>query len=240
MRELAAETGESLTAAITVAVRERLERVRGRRPARAARPRTGEHRRPQRRAADPRCASSADEILGYGAEGSRREPKMVVDTSALVAVLFGEPERDAFVDAAGRAPRPADLRRDAARGVDRHAARTGETGSATSTHCWRRSRCRPVAVDAAQAYLARDAFARFGKGRSPAGLNFGDCFSYALAQTMGRPLLFKGEDFARTDVMPAVTRDAAGPATLERPASATRPRCAAACAPAARRGASPW
>ena len=53
--------------------------------------------------------------------------------------------------------------------------------------------------------LARDAFAQFGKRRSPAGLNYGDCFSYALAQAMGRRLLFKGSDFAQTDVMPAVT-----------------------------------
>jgi ribonuclease VapC len=63
---------------------------------------------------------------------------------------------------------------------------------------------RCVAVDSVQAYLARDAFARFGKGRAAAGLNFGDCFSYALARTTGRPLLFKGGDFSQTDVTPAV------------------------------------
>ena len=58
-------------------------------------------------------------------------------------------------------------------------------------------------VDSAQAHVARDAFARFGKGRAPAGLNFGDCFAYALATVTDRPLLFKGADFARTDVTPA-------------------------------------
>ncbi len=62
---------------------------------------------------------------------------------------------------------------------------------------------RPVAVGVAQAYLARDAFVRSGKGQAPAGLNFGDCFSYALAQSMGRTLLFKGDDFTQTDVTPA-------------------------------------
>jgi ribonuclease VapC len=62
---------------------------------------------------------------------------------------------------------------------------------------------RPIAVDAAQAYLARDAYARFGKGRAPAGLNFGDCFAYALAQMTARPLLFKGADLELTDVRPA-------------------------------------
>lgn len=58
-------------------------------------------------------------------------------------------------------------------------------------------------VDQALAQRAADAFARFGKGRHPAGLNFGDCFSYALAQSLGAPLLFKGNDFARTDLIPA-------------------------------------
>ncbi len=48
--------------------------------------------------------------------------------------------------------------------------------------------------------LATDAFRRFGKGRHPAGLNFGDCFAYALARATGQPLLFKGDDFARTDI----------------------------------------
>jgi ribonuclease VapC len=57
-----------------------------------------------------------------------------------------------------------------------------------------------VPVDREQMLLARDGFRRFGKGRHRAGLNFGDCFSYALAVATGEPLLFKGEDFGRTDV----------------------------------------
>ena len=56
-------------------------------------------------------------------------------------------------------------------------------------------------VTAEQAMLARQGFALFGKGRHKAGLNFGDCFSYALAKQMGEPLLFKGNDFSRTDVL---------------------------------------
>lgn len=55
-------------------------------------------------------------------------------------------------------------------------------------------------VDHALARLAADAFVRFGKGRHPAGLNFGDCFSYALAKSLGAPLLYKGNDFAKTDI----------------------------------------
>jgi len=57
-----------------------------------------------------------------------------------------------------------------------------------------------VPVDAAQADLARRAWRRFGKGRSPAGLNFGDCFSYALAALRQEPLVYKGNDFSKTDI----------------------------------------
>jgi ribonuclease VapC len=57
-----------------------------------------------------------------------------------------------------------------------------------------------VPVDAEQARLARTAFSQFAKGRHPAGLNYGDCFSYALAKALGEPLLYKGNDFAQTDI----------------------------------------
>jgi ribonuclease VapC len=65
-----------------------------------------------------------------------------------------------------------------------------------------KARIEIVAVDAEQARVARRAFSRSGKGRHPAGLNFGDCFAYALAQTRNEPLLFKGDDFVRTDISP--------------------------------------
>jgi ribonuclease VapC len=58
-------------------------------------------------------------------------------------------------------------------------------------------------VTRAQALIARDAYRRFGRGNHPAGLNFGDCFAYALAKERNLPLLFKGDDFARTDLRPA-------------------------------------
>jgi ribonuclease VapC len=60
-----------------------------------------------------------------------------------------------------------------------------------------------VPVSLTQAKLALEAFRNFGKGRHPAGLNFGDCFSYALAKSAAEPLLFKGKDFAMTDVLVA-------------------------------------
>jgi ribonuclease VapC len=56
-------------------------------------------------------------------------------------------------------------------------------------------------VDVEQGKVARDAFSRFGKGRHPAGLNLGDCFAYALARVLGEPLLYRGDDFSRTDVI---------------------------------------
>lgn len=87
---------------------------------------------------------------------------MVLDTSALIAILLGEPERDL---------------------------------AAAAVRC--------VAVDSVQAKLARDAFRCFGKGRDLAGLNYGDCCSYALAAALGRSLLFKGAEFARTDITDA-------------------------------------
>ena len=55
-----------------------------------------------------------------------------------------------------------------------------------------------------QALLAHQAYSDYGKGRHPAGLNFGDCFSYALAKVTGEPLLFKGDDFSKTDIQPAL------------------------------------
>lgn len=62
-----------------------------------------------------------------------------------------------------------------------------------------------IAHDAALAMIAREAFLRFGKGRHPAGLNFGDCAAYALAKANDAPLLFKGKDFTQTDITPAVS-----------------------------------
>lgn len=61
-----------------------------------------------------------------------------------------------------------------------------------------------VPLDLDQARLAADAFLRFGRGRHPAGLNYGDCFAYALATRLRAPLLFKGDDFSRTDIRPAL------------------------------------
>ncbi|GJE59274.1 type II toxin-antitoxin system VapC family toxin [Methylobacterium trifolii] len=124
--------------------------------------------------------------------------RLVIDTSAYVAILAGETDAD---------------RHEAA--IRTHSQRL--MSAATYLECtmvsarWRAGRTELDAwlaretieirpVDHALAQRAADAFARFGKGRHPAGLNFGDCFSYALAAALDAPLLFKGDDFARTDV----------------------------------------
>jgi ribonuclease VapC len=134
---------------------------------------------------------------------SHPERSVVVDTSALLAVLFDEPERELFVALLADAEDPlisAAILLEASIVMQ---AKTGDEGVADLDELLGAAAVRCVAVDRAQAYLAREAYARFGKGRAAAGLNFGDCFSYALAQVTGRPLLFKGDDFGLTDVTPA-------------------------------------
>jgi len=130
---------------------------------------------------------------------------MVVDTSAVVAILEDEPERPSFVRALTRANDPlisaATLFECSivmhSRGGDRAIEHLDELLLSAGVRC--------VALDVSHVHAAREAWTRYGKGRSPAALNFGDCFSYALAKTTGRPLLFKGDDFAQTDVTPAAS-----------------------------------
>jgi ribonuclease VapC len=125
---------------------------------------------------------------------------MVVDTSALLAVLQDEPERRSFneaIEAADSAALSVASFVEASIVIE---ARHGADGLRALDRFVERAGIVVAAVDLEQAKLARDAFSRFGKGRHAAALNFGDCFSYALARVLGEPLLFKGEDFARTDV----------------------------------------
>src|SRR5215207_5287419 len=127
---------------------------------------------------------------------------MVLDTSALIAILVGKPERDRFLTTLADADDPLISAATLVEASIVMQAKLGDEGVTDLDELLAAAAVRCVAVDVAQAVLARDAFARLGKGRAPAGLNFGDCFSYALAKTAGRPLLFKGSDFSRTDVGP--------------------------------------
>ena len=82
-------------------------------------------------------------------------------------------------------------------------ARRGDDGARDLDLLLAKLRVDIVAVTASQADIARKAFRRYGRGRHPANLNFGDCFAYALAKDKSAPLLFKGNDFGQTDVMVA-------------------------------------
>jgi ribonuclease VapC len=125
---------------------------------------------------------------------------MVIDTSAIVAILFDEPERDRFTrlidDAASRLV-SAVGRVEAVCVVE---GRKHEAGRERVDRFFRLTGAEIVGVTPELAEFAVEAFRRFGKGRHRARLNIGYCFAYALAKTTGEPLLFKGGDFARTDI----------------------------------------
>jgi ribonuclease VapC len=129
---------------------------------------------------------------------------VVLDTSALLAMLLAEPERDVYVALLADAEDPLISAATLVEASIVMLAKTAEAGVLDLDELLVTGGVRCVAVDEEQARLARDAFARFGKGRSSAGLNVGDCFSYALARATNRPLLFKGNGFNRTDVTAAV------------------------------------
>jgi len=125
---------------------------------------------------------------------------MVIDTSALVAMLNDEPEAQRFEAA---------VEADHVRLISAAAyletaivieTRFGEPGGRELDLWLHRAAVDLVAVDADQADAARLAYRMYGKGRHRGGLNYGDCFAYALAKVSGQPLLFKGDDFARTDI----------------------------------------
>jgi len=125
---------------------------------------------------------------------------MVVDTSALCAVLFSQPEREAVMAALvadGRRLVSAATLVEAGIVVE---SRHGPAGGRELDLLVHRANLNVVAVDEDQAEVARSAWRRYGKGRHQAALNYGDCFSYALAVASGEPLLCVGGDFAQTDV----------------------------------------
>ena len=128
------------------------------------------------------------------------EPGIVIDSSALIAILLGEPEHGTFLDAILKA----DRRKISAFSIL-------ETGAVALSRKSSKGRlifdslCEELALDVVpldseHVRFARAAWDQFGKGRHSAGLNIGDCCSYALARVTGYPLLFKGRDFPRTDL----------------------------------------
>jgi ribonuclease VapC len=125
---------------------------------------------------------------------------MVIDTSALVAMLSDEPEAERFEAAVDADPvrlMSTATYLEAAIVIE---TRFGEPGGRELDLWLHRAAVELAAVDADQANTARVAYRRYGRGRHRAGLNYGDCFSYALAKVSGQPLLFKGDDFSHTDI----------------------------------------
>lgn len=128
---------------------------------------------------------------------------LVVDTSALVAIMAREPERSAFLSVLEQGD-----------GMLMSEINYVETGillvgrgylpDREALDTWLAGARIKVARETALEIPALDAYLRYGKGRHPAGLNLADCFAYALAKTRDAPLLFKGDDFSRTDVRSAL------------------------------------
>lgn len=130
---------------------------------------------------------------------------MIVDTSALLAILFGESDAETYARAIAEADAP---RISAANFVEAAIVVEAQTKNSSSPQLDAFMRRAGIAIEPVteeQAHLARQAYTDFGKGRHPAALNFGDCFAYALAKSTGDALLFKGEDFNKTDIAPAIT-----------------------------------
>lgn len=126
---------------------------------------------------------------------------IAVDSSAVAAVLFGEDGAEDLVrlllsdDTVMSAP----TRLEIGMVIE---ARTGAEGVRMLDSLLRTAGIDVVEFSSMQALVALDAFHRFGKGRHRAGLNFGDCISYAIAKSLGVPLLFVGDDFVHTDIRP--------------------------------------
>jgi len=129
---------------------------------------------------------------------------MILDTSALVAILFGESEADRYIQLIQSADR---CLISAGSFLELSIVLERQTGPDVTRQCdmfFRRAGIIVEPFTVEQAHIARQAFHDFGKGRHAAGLNFGDCFAYALTKITGEPLLFKGDDFKKTDVVAAL------------------------------------
>jgi ribonuclease VapC len=128
---------------------------------------------------------------------------MIVDTSALVAILYGEPEAVGYTrlihDSAACRISVANYL-ELSMVIEKQ---LGPEGMRQADAFLRRAAIDIEPVTVEQGHLARQAFLDFGKGRHKAGLNFGDCFAFALARDFDEPLLFKGNDFTQTDILSA-------------------------------------
>ncbi len=125
---------------------------------------------------------------------------VVIDTSALLAILLGEPERAQFLQLLSGSETRLLSAANALETAIVVESRRGEAAGRELDLFLHRTKIEIVAVDAEQVSIARFAWRKYGKGRHPAALNFGDCFAYALTKTSSEPLLAKGQDFRQTDL----------------------------------------
>jgi ribonuclease VapC len=132
---------------------------------------------------------------------------MVIDTSALIAILLYEPETEPFAKAIASDPKRLISAFNLLETAIVIEAKKGEAGGRELDLLLHRTQIEAIPLTPEQAEMARTAWRRYGKGKHPAGLNIGDCCAYALAQYSGEPLLFKGDDFSRTDVPSAPVAD---------------------------------
>ena len=128
---------------------------------------------------------------------------MVIDTSALVAMLTDEPDAELLEARVADDPVRTMSTASYLETAIVIESRFGDSGGRELDLWLHRASVSLVAVDEHQAEVARAAYRQYGKGRHRAGLNYGDCFSYALAKVSGQPLLFKGDDFGHTDIVAA-------------------------------------
>jgi ribonuclease VapC len=129
---------------------------------------------------------------------------IVVDTAALIAILDKEPDAARYAEAIAEADAPLIS---AATLLELHIVMLNRHGPRAAQIVERLIQDAAFQIEnftAQHVELAREAYTRYGKGRNSAGLNYGDCFSYALAKATGLPLLFKGRDFSKTDLVAAL------------------------------------
>ena len=127
---------------------------------------------------------------------------MIIDTSALVAILLGEPEAELFAPAIAESPRRLISAFTALETGIVIEAKRGDLGGRELDLLIHKAKIEIIPLTAEQLEIARSAWRKYGKGRHRAGLNIGDCCSYALAKCADEPLLFKGGDFSQTDIEP--------------------------------------
>jgi ribonuclease VapC len=129
---------------------------------------------------------------------------MVIDTSALVAILCDEPDAPLFEVAIESDPTRLISSATLVETAIVIEARFGEEGGRKLDLLIHKAQIEIAPFDQEQAEIAREAYRPYGRGRHPAALKYGDCFAYALSTVRGEPLLYKGEDFARTDIQRAM------------------------------------